>query len=55
MTLLLSQSFQKSMSALRTQIVVITLASTLWGPIIADVGVGTDWLQMDVPVKVTIS
>ena len=54
MTPLFSQSFQISMSALATQMVVITFALTRLDPIIADVGVGTDWLLMDVPVKVTI-
>ena len=50
---MLSQ-FQTSMSAHSIQMIVITLALTRLDPIIVDVGVGTDWLQINVSVKVYI-
>ena len=42
------------MSALATQMVVITLALTQMDPIIVHVGLGTHWLPMDIPVEVYI-
>ena len=40
------------MSAHSTQMVVITFALTQMDPIIVAVGVGTHWIQIDIPVKV---
>ena len=44
--------FQISMSAHSTQMVVITFVLTQMDPIIVAVGVGTHWIQINIPVKV---
>lgn len=40
------------MSAHSTQMVVITFALTQMDPIIVAVGVGTHWIQINIPVEV---